>query len=164
MPGRDADRELGELEAVAGRRDLMSLIGGGPVIHPGTYNGNALSMAAAVATLKMLAEGSPHESIERAGGRLMGGFASILDERGVKGVVQGVPGSFNVHLGLDRPVVTFADTTAGDATRGNALVLALMERGVRAIPGGHWYVSAAHTDDLVDETLNAFEDAVRSIA
>jgi glutamate-1-semialdehyde 2,1-aminomutase len=152
------------ISAVSGRRDLMSLIGGGPVVHPGTYNGNALSMAAAVATLTMLAEGTPHENIERAGGRLMSGFSSVLASRGVKGIVQGVPGSFNVHLGLDRPVETFADTTAGDAAKGNALVLALLERGVRAIPGGHWYVSAAHTDELVDETLAIFEDAVAAIA
>jgi glutamate-1-semialdehyde 2,1-aminomutase len=151
------------ISAVAGRRDLMSLIGGGPVVHPGTYNGNALSMAAAVATLTMLADGGPHEVIERAGGRLMGGFSSLLSAHGVGGIVQGVPGSFNVHLGIDRPVVSMADTQAGDAARGNALFLALQERGVRSIPGGHFYVSSAHTDDLVDETLDAFEDALGAI-
>jgi glutamate-1-semialdehyde 2,1-aminomutase len=152
------------ISAVAGRRDLMSLIGGGPVVHPGTYNGNALSMAAAVATLTMIKDGSPHEQIERAGGRLIGGFSSILQSRGVKGMVQGVPGSFNVHLGLDRPVVTFADTTAGDAAKTGALIVALQERGVRGIPGGHFYVSSAHTDELVEETLDAFDDAVASLA
>jgi len=41
--------------------------------------------------------------------------------------------------------------------------MALLRRGIRAIPGGHWYVSAAHTDDLVDETLNAVEDALIEI-
>ena len=43
------------------------------------------------------------------------------------------------------------------------LIMALLERGVRAITGGHWYVSAAHTDELVDETLNVFEDALATI-
>jgi glutamate-1-semialdehyde 2,1-aminomutase len=152
------------ISAVAGRRDLMSLIGGGPVVHPGTYNGNALSMTAAVATMTMLADGTPHEAIERAGGALMAGFSGVLEAKGVKGIVQGVPGSFNVHIGLDRPVQSLADTMAGDAMRTNALVMALQERGVRAIPGGHWYVSSAHTDALVDETLDAFEDAVGAIA
>jgi glutamate-1-semialdehyde 2,1-aminomutase len=149
--------------AVAGRRDLMSLIGGGPVVHPGTYNGNVLSMTAAVATLTTLADGGPHEMIERAGGRLMAGFSDILQRGGIKASVQGVPGSFNVHLGIDRPVASLADTMAVDGERSMKLVLALMERGVRAIPGGHWYVCAAHTDDLVDETLNGFEDAVSAI-
>jgi len=152
------------ISAVAGRRDLLSLLAGGPVVHPGTYNGNALSMTAAVATLTMLADGSPHEAIERAGGRLMSGFSSALQARGIKGIVQGVPGSFNVHLGIDHPVQTLADTMAGDAARTGALVMALQERGVRSIPGGHWYVSSAHTDELVDETLNAFEDALVVLA
>ncbi len=150
--------------AVAGRRDLMSLIGGGPVIHPGTYNGNVLSMTAAVATLTTLADGGPHETIERAGGRLMAGFTDILGRHGVKSSVQGVPGSFNVHLGIDRPVASLADTMTVDAPRSMELVLKLMERGVRAIPGGHWYVCAAHTDDLVEETLQAFDDAVGAMA
>jgi glutamate-1-semialdehyde 2,1-aminomutase len=149
--------------AVAGRRDLMGLIGGGPVIHPGTYNGNALSMAAAVATLGALQEGTPYETIERAGGRLMAGFGQALDGRGIKSVVQGVPGSFNVHLGIDRPVESLADTQRVDAGQVETLTLALLRRGVRAIPGGHWYVNAAHTDALVDETLDVFEDALTEL-
>ena len=151
------------ISAVAGRRDPMSLIGGGPVVHPGTYNGNALSMAAAVATLGALQEGTPYEAIERAGGRLMAAFSELLAARGIKSVVQGVPGSFNVHLGIDRPVENIGDTARVDGERGEALTMALLQRGVRTIPGGHWYVSAAHTDALVDETLNAFEDALGAI-
>jgi glutamate-1-semialdehyde 2,1-aminomutase len=151
------------ISAVAGRRDLMSLIGGGPVIHPGTYNGQALSMAAAVATLSTLQEGTPYETIERAGGRLIAGFSEALAARGIKSVVQGVPGSFNVHIGIDQPVGSLADTLQVDGERGEALTTALLRRGVRAIPGGHWYVSAAHTDALVDETLDVFEDAVRDL-
>jgi glutamate-1-semialdehyde 2,1-aminomutase len=150
--------------AVAGKRELMSLIGGGPVIHPGTYNGNAFSTAAARATLGILARGEAYESIERAGGRLMGGFSGLLESRGVQSVVQGVPASFNVHIGIDRPIASMADTAAVDAEAVNRLTLALLARGIRAIPGGHWYVSAAHSDELVDETLNAFEDALGDIA
>jgi glutamate-1-semialdehyde 2,1-aminomutase len=93
----------------------------------------------------------------------MSGFASLLDAGGVRGIVQGVPGSFNVHLGLEAPVKTIADTQAGDLVRTGALITALQERGVRGIPGGHFYVSSAHTDDLVDETLDAFEDALGAI-
>jgi glutamate-1-semialdehyde 2,1-aminomutase len=146
------------ISAVAGRRDLLSLLAGGPVVHPGTYNGNALSMAAAA-----LQEGSPYEAIERAGGRLIAGFSQILQSRGVRSVVQGVPSSFNVHLGIDRPVTGIRDTERVEGAAGERLTLALLRRGVRAIPGGHWYVSAAHTDALVDETLNAFEDALKDV-
>lgn len=150
--------------AVAGRKDLMSLIGGGPVVHPGTYNGNALVTAAARGTLSILGRGDAYETIERAGGRLISGFSSLLRERGVRGNVQGVPGSFNVHLGTDRPVNSFADTAALDGASTARLVMALQVRGIRAISGGHFYTNAAHTDELVDETLNAFEDALDEVA
>ena len=151
------------ISAVAGRRDLLSLLAGGPVVHPGTYNGNALSMAAAVATLGALRTGTPHEAIERAGGRLMTGFSRLLEARGIRSVVQGVPGSFQVNLGIDRPVEVIADTSAVNAQGGDVLTLALLRRGVRTIPGCHWYVSAAHDDALVDETLDAFEDALTEL-
>jgi glutamate-1-semialdehyde 2,1-aminomutase len=133
-------------------------------VHPGTYNGNAFSTAAARATLNILARGDAYESIERAGGRLMGGFSGLLESRGIPSVVQGVPASFNVHIGIDRPISSMADTAAVDSAAVGRLTLALLARGIRAIPGGHWYLSAAHTDELVDETLNAFEDALRDIA
>lgn len=150
--------------AVAGRKDLMSLIGGGPIVHPGTYNGNAFVTAAARGTLDILGRGDAYETIERAGGRLISGFSSLLQERGMRANVQGVPGSFNVHLGTDRPVHNFTDTATLDAAATNRLTMALLARGIRAIPGGHWYVSAAHTDELVDETLDAFEDALAEVA
>jgi len=150
--------------AVAGKRELMSQIGGGPVVHPGTYNGNALVTAAARGTLSILAQGDAYETIERAGGRLISGFGSLLREQGVRGNVQGVPGSFNVHLGSDQPVANFADTSALDAGATARLVMALQVRGIRAISGGHFYTNAAHTDELVDETLNAFEDALAEVA
>ena len=94
----------------------------------------------------------------------MAGFSNLLETKGRRGIVQGVPASFNVHLGVDRPVETLADTFAVDAEGSMRLVLALQERGVRGIPGGHWYLSAAHTDALVEETLDAFEDALDAIA
>jgi glutamate-1-semialdehyde 2,1-aminomutase len=73
-----------------------------------------------------------------------------------------VPGSFNLNLGLAGPVRSWQETTAGDGELSARLTTALQERGVRAMGGGHWYVSAAHTDDLVEQTVDAFEDALRA--
>ncbi len=75
------------------------------------------------------------------------------------------PGSFNVHLGLDRPVETFADTTAGDAVRGR---MRSSWRSWSAASGR----SRAATGTCRPRTpttsstrrSNAFEDAVAAIA
>lgn len=115
-------------------------------------------------TARLLAEGSRWlPGGASSGGRLMAGFGELLAARGVMSVVQGVPGSFNVHLGIDRPVQGLADTLRVDAAQVEMLIMALLRRGVRAILGGHWYVNAAHTDALVDETLDVFEDALTEL-
>ena len=74
-----------------------------------------------------------------------------------------MPGSFNVHFGREDPVSNFADTATIDGATTAKLVMALQVRGIRAISGGHFYTNAAHTDELVDETLNAFEDALSDL-
>jgi glutamate-1-semialdehyde 2,1-aminomutase len=37
----------------------------------------------------------------------------------------------------------------------------LQDRGVRVVPEGIWFVSTAHTDDDVERTLAAVEDAAK---
>ena len=68
--------------------------------------------------------------------------------------------SSSAWIGRSRSI---GDTAGVDGEKTEVLAMALLERGVRAITGGHWYVSAAHTDALVDETLNVFEDALAAI-
>jgi glutamate-1-semialdehyde 2,1-aminomutase len=144
---------------VAGPRSLMGLMGGGPVVHPGTYNGNPLSMAAAVATLRELRTGVPHTRIEEHGRRLMDGLAAVVRGRFPGARTEGVPASFRLFLGD-------VDTGLDDA-RHAALVadltLALLEHGVRTVPGGMWYLTAAHDAEVVDETLERTAAAVASV-
>ena len=108
---------------------------------------------------------SPYESIERAGGRLIAGFSSLLENRGVQGIVQGVPGSFNVHLGrgpANRGTVGHAGR--GQRARACGSSMALLERGDPRDPGRALVSSLRRTPTtLVDETLNAFEDALDAI-
>jgi len=39
----------------------------------------------------------------------------------------------------------------------------MLQRGVRVIPGGRWYVSAAHTDAHVARTLEAARAALAEV-
>ena len=138
----------------------MSLMGGGPVVHPGTYNGNPLSMAAAVATLRELRTGEPHARIEEQGRRLMAGLADVVGVRFPGARTEGVPASFRLFLG---------DPDNGmDDGRHESLIaeltLALLEQGVRTVPGGMWYLTSAHDAAVVDETLDRAAAAVTTLA
>ena len=75
--------------AVAGRADLMDLMVTRRVMHGGTYNAHPLGMAATVATLSTLSDGTVHDRIAVSGRRLMDGFETVLRNRQVAGARAG---------------------------------------------------------------------------
>jgi glutamate-1-semialdehyde 2,1-aminomutase len=44
-----------------------------------------------------------------------------------------------------------------------ALTTALLQRGVRALERGAWFLSSEHDDTVIGETLSAMTDAVREL-
>jgi glutamate-1-semialdehyde 2,1-aminomutase len=149
--------------ALAGRADLMDRFASGQVMHGGTYNGHPATMAATVATLQELAQGNVYELIERRGRRLMDGIADVLRRAEFPARVQGFPGIFHVAFGVTEPIETFRDTFAIDRTRYVKFTTALVERGVRALERGAWFLSAEHDDAVIDRTLEIAEDAVKAV-
>src|SRR5438552_3393456 len=148
--------------AVAGRGDILDLMAAGGVLHGGTYNAHPTGMAATVATLTALAEGSAYAAIERSGHRLMEGIAGLLRDHQVVANVQGFPGIFHVAIGTSDPIENFRDSRRASKPAYVQLTTALLERGVRALERGSWFVSAAHDDAVIDRTLAIVEDAIRA--
>lgn len=149
--------------ALAGRADLMDMVGipaGGTVMHAGTYNGGIPAMAATVATLRVLKEPATWTRLHSAGERLKEGLTRTLDAAGIKARIQGWPTVFHVALGVTEPIVDYRSSLAADRARYVRLCTALLERGVRVLERGAWFVSTTHEDSVIDETIAAFEDAL----
>jgi glutamate-1-semialdehyde 2,1-aminomutase len=51
-----------------------------------------------------------------------------------------------------------------DKERYRAFCHAMLKRGVRALERGAWFISSAHTDDFLDETIAAAREAAKEIA
>lgn len=150
--------------AIAGRADLMERFVTQRVLHAGTYNAHPVNMAATVATLKALADGSVHALIEKRGRRLMQGIGAALARHGIPACIQGFPAIFHVAFGHTSPIETYRDTFAVDKARYIRFTTALLERGVRALERGAWFLSVEHDDEIIDQTLEAVESAARAIA
>lgn len=150
--------------ALAGRKDLMERFVSGRVMHGGTYNAHPVNMAAAVATLKEMAKGDIYTLIEQRGRRLMEGIAAILKRHDIPARVQGFPGIFHVAFGPTTPIETFRDTFAVDRARYIKFTTALIERGVRALERGAWFLSSEHDDAVIDRTLEVIDSAAKAVA
>ena len=150
--------------ALAGRADLMSLFGTGEVLHGGTYNAHPVAMAATVATLNELAKGEVYRSIDKRGRLLMGEIGEILRAARIPARVQGFPSIFHVSFGTTNPIRTFRDTFALDRKRYVRFTTELIQRGVRALERGAWFVSAAHDDAVISRTLDAVLASARAVS
>jgi glutamate-1-semialdehyde 2,1-aminomutase len=148
---------------LAGRADLMEQFATRKVMHGGTYNAQPVSMAATVATLTALADGQIYAALERCGRRLMDGIARALAEADITARVQGFPQIFHVAIGVDAPITDYRSSLAADRARYIRFTTALLDHGVRALERGAWFLSSAHTDELIDETIAAVEAVAKTI-
>ncbi len=133
----------------------------GGIAQAGTYSGNAVAAAAVKATIERLEDGTAYRQIEKVGGAIMQGIQSVLDDRGLDGVVVGHPSMFSIFLGEGTPK-EFRDLAHHDSRIYNNMVMSMIERGVAPCPDARepWFTCAAHTDDDVTRTLEVFEESL----
>jgi glutamate-1-semialdehyde 2,1-aminomutase len=150
------------VSAIAGRARFMDAFGDLSITHAGTYNSSAPYMAATVAAMTMLSGdgGRLLCEAERRGERLMRGIAEAGRQAGKAVHVRGIGTVFHVSFGDKEEIVDYRTFLGRDGAAYDRFWLALQERGVRAIPGGLWFVSTAHTDEDIERTLEAVRPAM----
>lgn len=153
------------IAAIGGKEDIMMSIEPGNVALGGTYIGNVTATAAADATLDILENQPIIETIYERGQRLMEGIHGILDRAGIQHCMTGLPPMFSFILGVDRPPMDFRDYCSGDDKLYEKLITALIEEGAFPDSDGRepWFLCYSHTDEIIDETLEMFERAVKTI-
>jgi glutamate-1-semialdehyde 2,1-aminomutase len=135
----------------------------GDVHYGGTYNGNAVGVEAALATIAELEDGTVHEHVFRLGRRMRDGLEEIARRAGVPAVVGGF-GSLFVLCFMEGPLRSYEDVLRNDTALFLRYRRELVARGVFEMPEslGRSHISAAHTDDDIDRSLEAAEDALRA--
>jgi glutamate-1-semialdehyde 2,1-aminomutase len=153
------------IAAFGGKEEVMGVIGYGSVAHGGTYSGNVVGAAAADATLEILENEPIIETIFENGQKLMDGVGEILARHGIPHYVTGLPPMFSAILGVSEEPTDFRAYCAGDDALYEKLAMALIERGVMPDCDGRepWFLCYRHDEQVVAETLTAFEEAVKEV-
>ena len=133
------------------------------VMHGGTYNAQPASMAAVIATLTELGKEETFDVLNARGNRLMEGIACVLKDADIQARVAGFPQIFHVGFGVDAPVTDYRSSLCADRERYIKFTEALHYKGVRALERGAWFLSTAHTDDVIDATIEAVADVAKEI-
>jgi len=153
------------LAAYGGRADVMAHIAPeGPVYQAGTLSGNPLAVAAGMKLLELLEQRpSLYEELERRTARLVAGLVAIFGEASVPVQANQVGSMFTLFLS-QQPVVDYTSAKSSDTRRFAELFGALLDRGVYLPPSQFEaaFVSAAHSDEDLDYTLEAARAALRA--
>ena len=146
------------LSVLAGRYQYMQPIASGKVLHAGTLNGNPLCLAAAFATIEVLAanDGALYGPLRSHADRLRTAIAEALRKAGFSVITSGDGPVFHVSF-MDQSASNYRDTLRARSGLYEDFALALLNRGVLVLPDGRWYVSAAHTEDDIDHTIEAVQ-------
>jgi glutamate-1-semialdehyde 2,1-aminomutase len=150
------------ISVLAGREDIMRKIGRG-VAHGGTYTAHPVSLAAAEKTLQILDETDALERIAAYGTRLRAGMSTILKARGVAHSFVGHPSMSGLYFAHEPPR-TYRDWKGSDYTFYDAAAKVLHDERILCEPDSRepWFVSAAHDDSCLRDTLAGFEVAIDS--
>ena len=148
------------ISVLAGRAEIMGRIGKG-VAHGGTYTAHAVSLAAAEETLRILDETSALEDIATYGTKMQAGISRILNVRNVPHSFVGHPSMGGLFFDATPPQ-NYRDWKTSDYTFYDTMAPFLHDLGILCEPDSRepWFVSAAHDQSCLDETLSAFERAV----
>ncbi len=151
--------------AFGGRKDLMGLLApAGPVYQAGTLSGNPLATAAGLATLEGLDEAA-YTTLGSASRALQQMVADALTTAGVPHVIQTAGTLFSVFF-REQPVETYEDAKAQDTAAFTRFFHAMLDGGVYLPPSAFeaWFVSTAHTDEILDRIAAALPAAARAAA
>lgn len=152
--------------AFGGRRDIMRhVMPSGPVFQAGTLSGNPLAMAAGLATLRCLLKDPPYEKLDRLTAQLADGMARSAAHWGLAHQVQRV-GSMITLFFTDEPVMHYTAAKRCDQKRFARLFWGLMDRGVYwpCSPFEAAFLSAAHDEKLIQQTLQAVHEVFEGLA
>ena len=147
--------------AIVGKEDLMNLISTGKVMHAGTYNTQSVSMAATLATLQLLKSEIPYNIVNESGGYLMKELSKAFASAEIEHEIVGYPGVFNVRFG-PKGATEYRSALNSNRERHANFAFALLQKGVRILPRGTWFLSSAHTSLDLDNTLSAVRDVLKS--
>lgn len=144
--------------AFGGKREIMEQIAPlGPVYQAGTLSGNPVSMAAGLATLKLLSEPGFHENLTNRAAALMSGLEACAAKAGIPLTTNQVGGMFGFFFTEEKKISHFHQVTNCHLERFKLFFHGMLNEGVYLAPSAFeaGFVSGAHGDAEIEATLAA---------
>ncbi len=154
------------IAAYGGKKEIMEFISPlGKVYQASTFSGNPISVTAGLAALNFLVEKqSLYKRLQQMGDKIRKGLLDIIRDVRVPAQVNGVASMFQIFF-TDQLVMDYDTAKDSDKAKFIRYQRELTKRGV-FIPPSQFetcFISTAHTDEDVTQTLEAIDSAIRAL-
>ena len=152
--------------AFGGKRELMEQIAPlGPVYQAGTLSGNPVAMAAGLATLNLVSEPGFLDPLVRRTGDLVKGLRERAASAGIPLTSNHVGTMWGVFFSEEEKIVNYQQVMKCDTERFGKFFHGMLEAGIYLAPASYeaGFMSAAHTDDDIQFTLDAAEKVFKTL-
>lgn len=148
------------ISVVAGREDLMRMVGNG-VIHGGTFTGHSVSLSAAKKTLEILDETDALENLKNYGLKLQAGIGKVLSARNIPYSFVGHPSMMGLFFDSKAPT-DYRGWVSSNYEFYAEVAPELHELGILVEPDSRepWFMCEAHDMKCLEQTLDKFARAV----
>ena len=152
--------------AIGGTEEVMSVVEDGSVYQVGTYNGNALTVAAARASLFEVLTPDAYAHLDRLNERMIAGCRRVLEAHGSPGYALGMGARGCVTLAPHRITDYATLRAAQDADVMRVTWLYAINSGVFITPARpeQWTLSVTHSDADVDAYLGFLDRLLAALA
>lgn len=146
--------------AYGGRKEIMEMVSpSGPVYQAGTLSGNPVAMAAGLTQLKYLhSHPEIYDDLEKKGKKLYGGMEEILKKTGKDYQINHISSLGSLFF-TGQKVKDYTSAKTADTNAFAKYFLGMLGSGIHLAPSQFeaMFLSAAHTDQVIEETLDAAE-------
>jgi glutamate-1-semialdehyde 2,1-aminomutase len=151
--------------AFGGRAEIMDCLAPlGPVYQAGTLSGNPLAMAAGIATLQELLDGTAHARLEELGAQLETGLKDAAAFAGLPVQFHRCGSMFCAYFSSE-PVHNVTDALKSDRERFKKYFHGMLDEGVYLAPSQFeaGFISTAHSPGDIEQTIRSAAKVLRTL-
>jgi glutamate-1-semialdehyde 2,1-aminomutase len=148
-----------------GRRDLMDMVApNGPVYQAGTLSANPVGMRAGLCTLQKMVKENGWQKLDQKGQYLEKNLKPMMEKQGIEFVRQG--SLFWFHLKTEKPIRQIQQIPAAQKEFFKGLFDKMLAQGIYLAPHAFevGFLSLAHTQEVLDQTIEAVTQALQGKA
>ncbi|AWR93659.1 aspartate aminotransferase family protein [Acidianus brierleyi] len=150
------------LSVIAGKKEIMSVIGPGKVAHGGTFNANPLSVRAAIVTLEKILTENAFYHMHRLSEILESGYKDIAEDSKIELSVTRWGPSGSIYF-LDKVPMSYKEFIKADFGKWGTYFFAMLSQGVIPMAGFNeqWTISIKHSEEDIRKHLECADNAIK---